>query len=192
MPKWNQVCNSHKCKYESCTLKLSRDIVIPSEALLCRDAKCEMRRNDIDCFYKSIMSSLKQATNECITSSRNSTKNLVPVPVPGWNDYVKEHNIARNAFKWWNLNNRPLNGFMYHEMRTGRARFIYALRFTRNIEDTVRAESLAKDLSDGTINGFWDSVRKLNSGNTFQANTIDGVSGETDISNFWKDHFYKL
>ena len=32
----------------------------------------------------------------------------------------------------------------------------------------------------------------MNSGNSFQANTIDRVSGETDISNFWKDHFYKL
>ena len=191
MPKWNQVCNSDKCKYESCTLKLSRDIVIPSEALLCRDAKCKVHRNDINCFYKSIMSSLKQATNECIPSSINSTKKFIPVP--GWNDYVKEqHYIARHAFKWWNLNNRPLNGFIYHEMRTSRARFKYALRFTRNIEDTARADSLAKDLSVGAIDGFWDNVRKLNSGNTFQANTIDGVSGETDISNYWKDHFCKL
>ena len=62
------------------------------------------------------MSSLKQATNECITSSKNFTKEFVPVP--GWIDYVKEqHNIVRNAFKWWNLNNRPPNGFIYHEMR---------------------------------------------------------------------------
>ena len=35
-------------------------------------------------------------------------------------------------------------------------------------------------------------MRKLNSVNYFQANTIDGVSGETDISSFWKDHFCKL
>ena len=84
MPRWNQVCNSDKCKYESCTLKLSRDIVTPSQALLCRDAKCKMHRNDIDCFYKSIKSSLKQATNECIPSSRNPTKKFLPVP--GWND----------------------------------------------------------------------------------------------------------
>ena len=63
------------------------------------------------------MSSLKQATNECIPSPINSTKKFIPVP--GWNDYVKEqHHIARHAFKWWNLNNRPLNGFIYHEMRT--------------------------------------------------------------------------
>ena len=51
---------------------------------------------------------------------------------------------------------------------------------------------MAKDPSDGTIAGFWDNERKLISGNSFQANTIDGVSGETDISNVWKGHFYNL
>ena len=75
---------------------------------------------------------------------------------------------------------------------TSRARFKYALRFTSNIENIARADSLAKVLCDCAIDCFWDNVRKLNSGDTFQANTIDGVSGETDISNFWKDHFYKL
>ena len=61
-------------------------------------AKCETHRNDINCFYKSIMLSLKQATNECIPSSRNSTKKFIPVPI--LNDYVKgQHKIARNTFK---------------------------------------------------------------------------------------------
>ena len=77
-------------------------------------------------------------------------------------------------------------------MRTSRARFKYALRFTRNIEDTARADYLAKDLSDGTIDDFWDNVQKVNSGNSFQVNTIDRVLGKTDLSNFWKRHFYKL
>ena len=35
-------------------LYVSRDIVIPYEALLCRDGKREMHSNDINCFYKSI------------------------------------------------------------------------------------------------------------------------------------------
>ena len=76
-------------------------------------------------------------------------------------------------------------------MRTSGARFKYVLRFTRNIENTARADALAKHLSDGNIDGFRD-MRKLNSDNIFQANTIYGLSGETNISNFWKDHFYKL
>ena len=88
------------------------------------------------------------------------------------------------------LNVGPLNDFIYQEMKTSRARFKYALR---NIEYTAKADFLAKDLSVGTIDVFFlDNVQKLNSGNTFQANTIDGVSGETDIFNYWKDHFYNL
>ena len=39
-------------------------------------------------------------------------------------------------------------------MRSSRARFKYALCFTRSIEDTARADSLAKDLADGTMDDF--------------------------------------
>ena len=77
-------------------------------------------------------------------------------------------------------------------MRTSRARFKYALCFTRSIEDTARTDSLAKDLADGTIDDFWGNVRKMNSGNAIQANTIDGCSGEADIVDFWKKIFSKL
>ena len=77
-------------------------------------------------------------------------------------------------------------------MRSSRGRFKYALRFTRSIEDTARADSLAKDLSGGAIDDFWGNVRKINSGNAIQTNTIDGYSGEADIAGFWKNHFSKL
>ena len=69
-------------------------------------------------------------------------------------------------------------------MRTSRARFKYALCFTRSIENTARA------VADGTIDDFWGNVIKMNSGNAIQA--IDGCSGEDDIVNFWKNHFSKL
>ena len=83
-----------------------------------------------------------------------------------------------------NMNNRSRDGYIYYEMRTSRARFKYALRFTRSIEDTARADSLAKDLSGGTIDDFWGNVRKINSGNAIQSNTIDGYPGEADIASF--------
>ena len=163
IPKWNQICHSDICEYKSCTYTLSRDIVIPNEVLLCRDTRCSIHNQDIDSFYNSITSVFKQATIECIPNSSNYIKKFVPIP--GWNEYVKEHHkIARDAFKWWNLNNRPRDGYIYHEMRSSKARFKYALRFTRSIEDTARA--------DGTIDDFWDNVRKMNSGNAIQANTV--------------------
>ena len=154
--KWNQICDSDKCKYKNCTYTLSRDIVIPNEVFLCRDLNCSMHN---------------QVTLE----------------------YLREHhNIARNAFKWWNLNNKPRDGYIYHEMRTSRVRFKYALRFTKTIEDTARTELLAKDLSDGTIDDSWGNVRKMNSRNAIQANSIGGCSGEAGIADYWKNHFSKL
>ena len=91
MPKWNQVCNSDKCKYESCTLKLSRDIVIPFEALLCRDAIMTVFINK-----KCRLSSMPLMNVYLVSEILQKI-----VPVPGRNYYVKEqHNIARNAFKW--------------------------------------------------------------------------------------------
>ena len=53
-------------------------------------------------------------------------------------------------------------------------------------------DSLANDLADGTIDDFWGNMRKINSGKAVQANTIDGCSGEADISDFWKNNFSKL
>ena len=44
------------------------------------------------------MSALKKGTIECIPSSSNSNTKFVPIP--GWNEYVREHyNIANNVFK---------------------------------------------------------------------------------------------
>ena len=46
-------------------------------------------------------------------------------------------------------------------MRVSRARFKYALKYTKHIEDSARADALAKDLGDND-DDFWKGVRKLN------------------------------
>ena len=65
------------------------------------------------------------------------------------------------------MNNRPRDGYIYHEMKTTRARSKYTVRITRSIKDTPRADSLAKDLADGTIDAI-------------QASTIHGEADMAD------------
>ena len=60
-------------------------------------------------------------------------------------------------------------------MRVTRAHFKYALRFVRNQEDMARADSLAQDLSDQDVDGFWKTMHKMNNCNTILANVIDGM-----------------
>ena len=68
---------------------------VPIDAVLCRDANCELHTQDIDCFYERIISCIKCAENECIPSEPTQSKFKA---MPGWNNYVKEHHaVARDA-----------------------------------------------------------------------------------------------
>ena len=93
--------------------------------------------------------------------------------------------IARDAFHWWTFINRPRHGLIYHSMRTSRVQFKYAVRYAMSIAETA----LASDLFSKNIDDFWSSVRRSTQSSTIISNCIDDVSGEVDISNFWKEHF---
>ena len=88
--------------------------------------------------------------------------------------------------------NKQTFGPVYHNMRVCRARFKYALRYMKHIEDTARADALAKDFCDYDNDEFWKGVKKLNQSNNIQANCIEGKTGEKDIANHWKEYFCKL
>ena len=137
-----------------------------------------IHHNDIDCFYSAIISAIKISASHCIPSSTASTKpyNIVP----GWNEYVKEHHLhAKDSLWWWNLNNKPRNGPIYQAMRTTRAHFKYALRFVKKQEDTTRADSLARDLYDKDVDGFWKAVDKMNACSNVQAMLLMALQGKT-------------
>ena len=188
--KWHIATDIDKQNYHKCTGEILNTIVLPTEALLCKDTNCESHYLDIEHFYDSIVSSIQIATSKCIPCSINGSKFKV---IPGWNDYVKEsYAISRDALKWWISNNRPRDGLIYHNMRTSRAQFKYALRIAKRNEETARADALARDLYDKDLDEFLSSVRQLNRNSSLLSNCIDGVTGEKNISNYWKEHFYNL
>ena len=94
---------------------------------------CTLHNSDIDCFYNAIISVLHKSTEKCIPTSVLKSGNYTTIP--GWNYYVKEHHIvAKDALSLWRFNNKPKFGLVYHSMRVSRARFKYALRYTKHIE----------------------------------------------------------
>ena len=188
--KWHAAKNSDKLQYMIKSEELASKIILPVDTLMCKNPHCTDHCDDINCFYESIISELKLSAGHSIPTSDTSTKYNI---VPGWNEYVKEHHsLAKNAQWWWKLNNRPRHGHIYDNMRVTRAHFKYALRFVRNQEEMARADSLAQNLSDQDVDGFWKTMHKMNNCNTILANVIDGVSGLDSIASHWKQHFDKL
>ena len=112
----------------------------------------------------------------------HTDKNSSFRPVAGWNEYVKEHySIAQDALWWWKYHNKPNNGANYHNMRSSKSRFKYALRSVRKGEEMIRADAMASDLLNNDQDSFWKEVKKLNSCKSILTNIIDGISGESKM-----------
>ena len=65
--------------------------------------------------------------------------------------------------------------------------------FCKSNEDRARADALAiKPLLNYNV-CFWKEVSKMNrTGSNVLASTINGVTGENNITKVWYDHYYKL
>ena len=106
---------------------------------------------------------------------------------------MKEHySIAQDALWWWKFHNKPINGAIYHNMRSSKSRFKYALRAVKRSEEAIRADAMASNLLNNDYDSFWTDVKKLNSSNAIISNLIDGTSGKSNITNLWKKHFCNI
>ena len=56
----------------------------------------------------------------------------------------------------------------------------------------TRADALANELCENDNDGFWKGVSKINQTSNVIASSIDGISGECNISVFWRDHFSSI
>ena len=72
-------------------------------------------------------------------------------------------------------------------MRSSKSRFKYALRAVKRSEEAIRADAMVSNLLNN--DSFWTDVKKLNSSNAIISYLIDGTSGESNITNLWKNIF---
>ena len=77
-------------------------------------------------------------------------------------------------------------------METTRVQLKYVLRFAKKQENTAGADSLARDLYDNDVDSFRKAVQKMNACNNVLANVIDSITGQENIADYGKEHFYKI
>ena len=129
---WSQVTPQPKLDYKSQSEFYLSNIKIPG-SVHCKDGNCSSKAHKahIENFYHDIINSLKRASS-CLCNQKEKQSFR---PVPGWNDYVREsHDQAREAFLWWQTNNKPRTGPIFDLMKTSRANFKCSLRLCKSIE----------------------------------------------------------
>ena len=78
--KWHTANEIDKQQYNIETEKIASTIIIPTDALLCKNTNSTKHCDDIDTFYAAIISALKLSANRCIPSTTVSNKGYI---VPG-------------------------------------------------------------------------------------------------------------
>ena len=102
------------------------------------------------------------------------------------------HQEGRSAYILWRNLGKPRQGPSCDMMRRSRLAFKYALRQCQNMEDTARADAMAKSLRTKDIKGFWTSVTKHYNKAIPLASTVGGANDPQSIANIWKNHFENL
>ena len=147
----------------------------------------------IDDYYSSIMGAIRSACTSTLPS-KHVTSNYEQFIVPGWNDIVDDkHAIARDAFMEWMAVGKPRQGPEYLLMQKTRAAFKLSLRYCRQHQKEIQADCLARNLLDKQFDKFWSGIRKCNIIKaSVKVNTINGCTGDVEISEMWKRHFGAL
>jgi len=192
---WESTDDFAKYRYASCVDSLLQNVSVPSElwACLVSGCRCPDSRHcsSITEYYNNVLCAIEYATEAnipCRTFGDSSYN------VPGWNDYVDEkHNEARNAYLEWLRDGKPRFGVLFQRMQRTRANFKLAFRYCRQHEQQLRADACAINLKNKDPIKFWHSVKKIsNSKATKYVSTVDGVTGEQNIAEMWKNHFAQL
>lgn len=188
---WSDI-NDHSLQdYTMLTAKCLSNVTLDHDQLMCKDITCKDKRHmqAIDMMYNDIIRSLRKASSNTFESKRKCTHKVIP----GWNEYVKLiHEEAREAYLLWRVT-KYKQGPLFEMMKSTRARFKYALRECKSIETRARADALANKLLTKDDTSFWRDIKKINSsGCDIIAETIDNVTGESNIVNLWRDHYHDL
>ena len=77
-------------------------------------------------------------------------------------------------------------------MRSSRLNFKYILRQCQSNEEMIRADAMARSLTDKDSVSFWKHVRKSNSIHTPLSSNVNGVTGSSKITEMWSDHYKAL
>ena len=160
------------------------------DALTCNDNKCscDHHQQALNTMYSEVCDVLQRASMSYIPSKKCNT--MSHYVIPGWNDYVREaHTEARHAYVTWRDFGKPRQGPVSELMKTTRLRFKYSLRQCQAMEETVRADALAKSLADKDMISFWKCVRRMNNTTVPLTTCVDGIVGTDNISNMWKEHY---
>lgn len=176
-------------RYRDTTEELLSNLCM-TESLNCKDLNCceSSHVSQTKNLYDELVSCLISAGEQVCSARKQTNFNK-----PGWSDYVSDlYKASKDTLRLWREAGKPRQGHIYELHRQTKARCKYAIRFIKKNENTLRRESLAKNLASHNVKSFWKEVKLINNSRTPLPTSIDDSVGEAAIVELWKKHYMAL
>ena len=160
--------------YGANTESLLGNIILPTDALLCKDCNCtnDSHKAALNQLYDNVVAAITMASQNSIhTHDVMLLIYMIYRVMHTFYERIQGHLDRQDML--FDMNNRT------------KARFKGALRFIKNNEDTLKKVSLARKLLSKNDKEFWKEIRVMNSSNMPLPNVIDGVTGSVNIVDMW-------
>ncbi len=111
-----------------------------------------------------------------------------PSRIPGWNDSARSlKDLADFWHRVWRDAGAPSAGVLFQIYCRAKSRFKYEVRRLRCRKIFIQRNKMANALASSTSRDFWKEVHRIHKHprSCGSVPTVDGVSGDTHISELW-------
>jgi Reverse transcriptase (RNA-dependent DNA polymerase) len=189
---WYKANELDIAKYRSLLSINLNTILIPTDALLCRDLHCDNTDHfvDLTCYCNALTDALLTAAASTIPHTSLKSNNRT---IPGWTDIVQPR--RDESLFWhgiWLDCGRPREGVVASIMRRTRAAYHYSIRHVNKEEYKIRKERIASNLLSNNNRDFWSEIKRMRGQGSSHSNIVDDCNNPGDIATLFADRFQDL
>ena len=154
---WEKATDIHCNKYREILDRHLGDICIPWDAVQCNDLLCDNVKhfNDLEKLHNDLVNACMESSHETITCSNNKHENNKSRSIPGWSEFMEPE--REKCMIWhniWKDNGSPRNGILAHIRRSTRAKYHQAVKFVKQNNNQLKAESMAEAILHNQARNF--------------------------------------
>ena len=178
--RWSDLSTEQLLFYIQRTNKLLLEIPSPDDTFNCLDFNCRnpIHIREYSDYYRAIIGALKEASQALSELQRS------PIcAFPGWNEFVQDsHASSIAAMQQWRHAGMPTQGPIFERKKRCHRQFKADVRRARRNETNFINNKLAEKLVSKNGKHFWKDVNKIMGGARATTTSVNGVSGDQNIS----------
>jgi len=189
---WPKASELDLCKYGSVLDLKLRGIIITTEALLCNNLTCTQVEH-----LRSIHVFAGELSEACISlddvSIPFTCDRKIAGRLPGWSERVQPLRVKSLFWhRMWVDCGRPRDGAVADVMQRTRAAYHYAIRQTRQEENTIIRDRVAASLLEDGQCYFGQEIKRIRGNKAVSSTMVNGLTDTGDIANLFASRYHDL